>query len=127
MLTKRVNQRKIASEQKKAYIELEYSTYYIPLLNLRIEHGYLISWVKIEEKGKTLIKVYLRYHIDGTSSRSKAKIRWKPSRTLSVSSREIWGVNGEVGVYLVQTTKGRITSVDARRQKLGGVLLIWVM
>jgi ribosomal protein S8 len=123
MLANRVTKRKRGYERKKGWIDLPYqSSQVIELIEIRCEEGYLLGWTK-EKKG---LKVYLRYTPDGQPSRSAVKRRWKPSRERSVDSHQLWGVNGEMGRYLLQTSKGRRTSVEARKQKVGGMVRRWV-
>jgi len=123
MLTNRVTKRKRGYERKKGWIHLPYqSSQVIELVEVRCEEGYLLGWSK-EKNG---LKLYLRYTADGRPSRSSVKRRWKPSRGRSVDSRQMWGVNGEIGRYLLQTSKGRRTSVEARKQQVGGRVWRWV-
>jgi ribosomal protein S8 len=98
----------------------------VELIELRCEEGYLLGWTK-ETNGR---KVYLRYTEEGAPSVSKRKRRWKPSRIHTVDSRQIWSVgqmSGEMGTLIIQTTIGRITSVEARKHNLGGIVWRWVM
>lgn len=125
MLTNRVTKRKIGYKQKKAWIHRPHPTdSMVDLVELRCEHGYLSGW---ETKNNGL-KVYLRYTEEGRASVSKRKRRWKSSRHYAVDSREIWMVaqiNGDMGRLVVQTTQGLITSVEARKKNLGGIVWIW--
>jgi len=123
MLINRVTKRKRGYQGKKLWVRLPYTNpEVVECVEKRTEEGYVLGWTK-ETKG---LKVYLRYTQDGSPSRSKIKRRWKPSRTWSVDARQRFGANGEVGRYLRQTTKGRKTSLEARKEKLGGVLYLWV-
>lgn len=123
MLIKRVSKRKIGYERKKLWVTLPYTNKEVRILiEKRTEEGYLLGWSK-EEKG---LKVYLRYTEEGVPSRSKRKRRWKPSRHWTVNAKKRWGTNGEVGRYIRQTSKGRRTSLEARKQKVGGILYLWV-
>lgn len=127
MLTNRVTKRKIGYKQKKEWVRRSHSTEsVVELVELRSEHGYLLGWEK-EAKG---LKVYLRYTEEGRPSVSKMKRRWKSSRHYTVDSREMWMVaqiNGDMGTLVVQTTEGLITSVEARKKNLGGIVWMWRM
>lgn len=123
MLEKRVTQRKRGYQRKKPWIRVPYTRSHVrELRELRTEEGYLLGWEK-EEKG---VKVYLRYTVDGAPSRSSIQRRWKPSRERTVNARQRWGRNGERGRYVLQTSKGRRSSVEARKQKVGGIVWRWV-
>lgn len=127
MLTNRVTKRKIGYKQKKESIYRSYPTEgRVDLVELRCEHGYLLGW----EKEKNGLKVYLRYTEEGRASVSKIKRRWKSSRHYTVDSRGIWmmaQINGDMGRLVVQTTQGLITSVEARKKNLGGIVWMWRM
>lgn len=127
MLTNRVTKRKRGYERKKGWIHVPYTTgNVVELIELRCEEGYLLGWTK-EKNG---LKVYLRYTEEGTPSMSKRKRRWKPSRIHTVDARQMWSIgqmNGERGTLIMQTTQGRITSVEARKKKLGGIVWRWIM
>jgi len=124
MLTNRVTKRKRGYERKKGWIHVPYTTSHVmELIEVRCEEGYLLGWTK-EKAG---LKVYLRYTADGAPSRSSIQRRWKPSRGRSVDSRQRWGVNGEMGRYILQTSQGRMTSVEARKKNVGGIVWRWVM
>jgi len=123
MLIKRVRRRKTGYQGKKVWVHVPYTNKEVrEVIEKRTEEGYLLGWTK-EEKG---LKVYLRYTGEGVPSRTKRKRRWKPSRSWSVNARTRWGANGEVGRYLRQTSKGRRTSLEARKQKVGGRRYLWV-
>lgn len=123
MLTNRVTKRKRGYEAKKGWIQIPYTTgHVVELIELRCKEGYLLGW----EKETGGLKVYLRYTLEGAPSRSSIKRRWKPSRAVGVDARYRWGVNGEVGRYILQTSKGRMTSVEARKSKVGGIVWRWV-
>lgn len=92
------------------------------LAEKRTEEGYLLGWTK-GPKGLTL---YLRYTGGGAPSRAKLRRRKKPSREYTRGAKERWGTNGERGVVRRQTTKGRKTSVEARKDQVGGIVYLWV-
>lgn len=123
MLINRVRKRKTGYQRKKRWIHLPYTNRQaIELIERRTEEGYLLGWAK-EEKG---LKVYLRYTGEGVPSRSKRKRRRKPSRSWSVDQRKRWGGNGDLGRFRRQTPAGRKTSLEARKENVGGILYLWV-
>jgi ribosomal protein S8 len=123
MVSKRVTTRKRGYQAKKLSVSLPYTNSEgRNLVEKRTEEGYLLGWAKTP-KG---LKVYLRYTADGSPSRSKRERRSKPSRTWTAEATQRWGTKGERGRYLRQTTKGRRTSLEARKHHVGGVLYLWV-
>ena len=119
MLTNRVTARKTGYQAKKEYVEVPYTNpQVVELVEKRCEEGYLRAWAKQE----TGVKIYLRYRPNGVPCRTNRKRRSKPSRHRSADARKRWGVNGDRGTVVRQTSKGRKNSVEARKAKVGGVL-----
>ena len=123
MLTNRVTARKTGYQAKKEYVEVPYTNpQVLELVEKRCEEGYLRAWAK-QDAG---VKVYLRYRPNGVPCIANRKRRSKPSRKRSADARKRWGVNGDRGTRVRQTSKGRKNSVEARKAKVGGVLYRWV-
>lgn len=123
MLTKRVRKRKRGYQTKKVWVEYKnLNQHGREWIEKRTEEGYVLGW----EKEKNGVKVYLRYTKEGVPSLTKRKRRWKPSRSRSVDGGKRWGTKGDVGRYRRETTKGRKTNLEARKENVGGVLCRWV-
>lgn len=123
MRANRVTKRKRGYKGKKVSVDFPYTKQEArDLVEKRTEEGYLLGWTK-GEKGLTL---YLRYTGGGAPSRSKIERRKKPSREHTRGAKERWGANGDMGTYRRQTTKGRKTSVEARKEHVGGIVYRWV-
>lgn len=123
MLRKRVTKRKRGYQTKKVWVEFKHLNQHgREWIEKRTEEGYLLGWTK-EKEG---VKVYLRYTKEGVPSLTKRKRRWKPSRSVSVDASKRWGTKGDVGRYRRETTKGRKTNLEARKENVGGVLCRWV-
>lgn len=89
----------------------------------RAELGLILGW---SSPSSTRRVIYLRYTKEGHPSRTTLKFLSRPSRDCFVSSRSLWGSSGDHGVYLLQTTKGRLTHSQGRKRRLGGIASVWL-
>jgi len=123
MLVNRVTKRKRGYERKKPKVHFPYTKGEVrELVEKRTEEGYLLGWT-MNGKG---VDVYLRYRPNGAPCRTTRKRRSKPSRKRSADARKRWGANGERGRYVRQTTKGRKTHLEGRKEQVGGRRYRWV-
>jgi len=126
MVSKRVTTRKRGYEAKKLSVTLPYTNPEVrQVVEKRTEEGYLLGWA-LTPKAPKGVRVYLRYTEAGVPARSNLERRSKPSRTWTAEARQRWGTKGERGRYLRQTSKGRRTSLEARKHQVGGILYLWV-
>ncbi len=82
-----------------------------------------------EKKGrapKRIIDIKLRY-VDGRGSIAGLEFLSKPSRRLYISCKDIKPTLQGYGLMVVSTSKGVMASGEARKNKVGGVMLfkIW--
>ncbi|MEK7664699.1 MAG: 30S ribosomal protein S8 [Patescibacteria group bacterium] len=76
----------------------------------------------IKEKNKE-IKIFLKYE-NGVSAISGLKRVSKPGQRIYSKSSELKRVRGGYGISIVSTPKGLMTNKEARKQKLGGEILL---
>jgi ribosomal protein S8 len=92
------------------------------VVDSRVVRGYRKGWRR-RDNG---IEVSLVYTMHGNAVRQEIKIRGKPSRPLTVTVHQRWGMVGGGGTYRRQTTAGRLTAEEARQKELGGRRRVWV-
>ena len=90
------------------------------------EEGYIANFKPVEEDGKKLIRVYLKYGSDNVSPISNVTRISRPGCRVYVGSKEIPRVLGGLGISILTTPKGVMTGRQARKQGLGGELLCQV-
>ena len=89
------------------------------------EEGFIEDF-KVQEEGvKSTLHVKLRYY-KGMPVIEYIKQVSKPSIRSYSSATELPRIQGGLGVSIVSTSKGVMTARDARKQKLGGELLVEV-
>ncbi len=87
------------------------------------EEGYIANFKAVEEEGKKLIRVYLKYGSDNASPISTLSRISRPGCRVYVGNKEIPRVLGGLGINILTTPKGVMTGRQARREGVGGEVL----
>ncbi len=87
------------------------------------EEGYIANYKPVEEEGKKLIRVYLKYGSDNASPISTLTRVSRPGCRVYVGNKEIPRVLGGLGINILTTPKGVMTGRQARREGVGGEVL----
>jgi len=112
---------------------VQHSTVSIPFSNLKYEIAKILEKKrfieKVEKKGrrtKRFIEITLKYS-DKIPAISGLKRVSKPGQRIYASTRKLRLTKGGYGIAIVSTSKGLMTNREARKQKLGGVVLseVW--
>lgn len=86
------------------------------------------GFIDLVEKNEQNLKVYLKYDKDTKKSciTNLQRIS-KPGLRLYANTKDIPQVLGGMGIIILSTSKGILTSREAKQQKIGGELLcsIW--
>lgn len=115
-----------AQHAKKSSVKLPYSTMDMAIADILAANGFVLSAAKKGRAPKRIIEVELKY--DGEKGAiSDVKFLSVPSRRLYAGYEDLRPVRQGFGLAIVSTSKGIMTSKDARKQKVGGQLLfeIW--
>lgn len=97
------------------------------LLKVMAEEGYIASYRRVEEKGRPLLRVGLKYDSDGEPVIGGIERVSRPGRRVYAASKQIPEVLGGLGISIVSTSKGIRTGRQAQEERLGGEILcnIW--
>ena len=97
------------------------------LLGVLADEGYIASYRKVEEKGRPLLRVGLKYDPEGEPIVTGLERVSRPGRRVYATAKEIPEVLGGLGISIVSTSKGIVTGKTARESRLGGEILcnIW--
>jgi small subunit ribosomal protein S8 len=97
------------------------------LLKVLADEGYVASYRKVEEKGRPLLRVGLKYDPDGEPVVNGFERVSRPGRRVYAPAKEIPDVLGGLGISIVSTSRGILTGRQAREAKLGGEILcnVW--
>lgn len=92
----------------------------INILNILIKEG-LIKSYKISKKNRNIIYIYLKYKNDKSIIEQIIRIS-KPSRRIYIKSKDLFQIKKK-GIYLISTSLGIYTILQAKRLNIGGELI----
>jgi small subunit ribosomal protein S8 len=97
------------------------------LVKVLAEEGYVSSYRRVEEKGRPLLRVGLKYDSDGEPIVNGLERVSRPGRRVYAPAKGIPEVLGGLGISIVSTSRGILTGRQAREAKLGGEILcnVW--
>ncbi len=97
------------------------------LVKVLAEEGYVSSYRRVEEKGRPLLRVGLKYDADGEPIVNGLERVSRPGRRVYAPAKEIPEVLGGLGISIVSTSRGILTGRQAREARLGGEILcnVW--
>ena len=97
------------------------------LLKVLSEEGYVGAYRRVEENGRPVLRVALKYDAEGDPIVGGLERVSRPGRRVYAGAKEIPEVLGGLGISIVSTSKGIRTGRQAREEKLGGEILcnIW--
>jgi small subunit ribosomal protein S8 len=97
------------------------------LVKVLAEEGYVASYRRVEEKGRPLLRVGLKYDADGEPIVNGLERVSRPGRRVYAPAKEIPEVLGGLGISIVSTSRGILTGRQAREARLGGEILcnVW--
>lgn len=116
-----------AARAKHPRVDLPSSKLKVEVARILKEEGYLANFKVIEEKGKRMLRVFLRYTPDRRSVITDLKRISRPGSRRYVGKTDIRPVVGGMGISILSTPRGLMTGQSARKQGVGGELLceVW--
>jgi len=90
------------------------------------ENHFVADFKTLDDNGKTILRIYLRYHEERPVIRELRRVS-SPGLRRYVKSREIPRVRNGLGMAIVSTPRGLMSDREARAANLGGELLavVW--
>jgi small subunit ribosomal protein S8 len=97
------------------------------VLKVLEEEGYIASFRKVQEAGRPVLRVGLKYDSEGEPIVSGLERVSRPGRRVYAGADDIPSVLGGLGMSIVSTSKGIVTDKTARQSRLGGEVLcnVW--
>lgn len=120
-----LNRIKIANKVGHAFVLVKKSKFLAKILDIMRDNGYIESYEDASEN-KYFFKVNLRYY-NGKPVIREVRMLSNPSRRLYVGYRDIKPYKNNMGVVIISTSKGIMTSTEAKKLRVGGMLVcaIW--
>ena len=110
-----------AQSRRKSSVVVPSSKKKISLLSLLKDKGYIDSY-DVSDSSKPEIEIKLKY-FEGAPVIKELKRISKPGLRQYISSREIFEINGGLGIAVISTNKGLMTDQEAKEAGLGGELI----
>ena len=106
-----------------AKVELPSSNFKVKIADVLKSEGFIIDYkVNENENNKQNLEINLKYH-SGSPVISTIERVSKPGRRIFSSSTSLPKINNGLGIAIISTSKGVMTDIDARKQKLGGEII----
>ncbi|MDD5438917.1 MAG: 30S ribosomal protein S8 [Candidatus Omnitrophica bacterium] len=114
-----------ASRAHKEAVEIKRSKLLSAICEILKKEGFIANFKEIEDKKQGLIKIYLKYNKDNSS----AIVGLKSISTAGLRRYEGYEdfrkILGGVGIAIVSTSKGIMTTKEARAKKIGGEIICY--
>ena len=97
------------------------------ILEILKKEGYVETVEDGVRDGHPILNVHLRYVSEGQPMITGLARISKPGRRVYVGSKDITKVRNGIGMSILSTSKGIMTDLESRRNKLGGEILcsVW--
>ena len=116
---------RIKNAQSRNYknIELPSSNFKKKIAEVLKNEGFINDCkVKKEESNKNVLEINLKYNSGSPVINTIERIS-KPGRRIFSSASSMPKINNVLGIAIISTSKGVMTDIDARKQKLGGEII----
>ena len=108
-------------------VELPSSNFKAKIAEVLKTEGYIIDYsIDNGEKNKNSLKINLKYNSGNPVINTIERIS-KPGRRIFSSAESLPKINNGLGIAIVSTSKGVMTDIDARKQKVGGEIICKVV
>ena len=116
-----------AIRARHAKVDVPSSKLKVEIARILKEEGYIANFKAVEEEGRKIIRVYLKYGAENEAAISNLQRVSRPGCRVYVGSSDIPRVLNGMGINILTTPKGVMTGRDARKQGVGGELLceVW--
>ena len=102
---------------------VQYSKLKENILKILKENGFILDYSIREDNNKKFIDITLKEVTNPIQDIPVVKFYSKPSRRYYVSYKDLHKVAGGLGIGVISTNKGLMTTKQARNEKVGGELL----
>ena len=114
-----------ASKAKKVTVEIKRSNLLEVISRILKEQGFISNYKAISDKKQGLLRVYLKYGKGKKPALIGLKKITKPSLRIYKGHKKLPRVLGGIGISIVSTSQGVMTSREARRRKIGGEIICY--
>ena len=113
---------KNAQARNHKKVELPSSNFKSKIADILKNEGFIKDFKVNADNNKSVLSMELKYH-SGNPVISAFERVSKPGRRIFSSAESLPKINNGLGIAIVSTSKGVMTDIDARKQKLGGEII----
>ena len=104
-------------------IKLPSSNFKVKIAEVLKKEGFIIDYkVESSKTNKSDLSINLKYNSGAPVINAIERVS-KPGRRIFSSAQSLPKINNGLGISIVSTSKGVMTDIDARKQKLGGEII----
>ena len=115
-----------ASRVRKEEVLIKASKICEGIASVLKQEGYIEDYDRIEDSKQGLIRVKLKYDLEGQSVITGIKRSSKPGRRIYLSVDQLPRVMAGMGIAIVSTSKGVMSDKNCREANVGGEILCTV-
>ena len=114
---------KNAQSRSHKRVELPSSNFKAKIADILKNEGFIKDFKVNSEGKKSILSLELKYHSGNPVINTFERIS-KPGRRIFSSAESLPKINNGLGIAIVSTPKGVMTDIDARKQKVGGEIIL---
>ena len=104
-------------------VDIPSSKLKINIAKILKDEGYIKNYKLVEDSKQGMLKIFLKYGLNGDHVISEIKRISKPSKRVYVNKDNIPLVRSGLGLAILSTSKGILTDKEARKQGVGGEVI----
>jgi len=108
---------------KKPFVVTPYSKFNHELARILLEEKYIENFKIIGKLPKKILKIELKYDKNGIPTIQEIKRISKPGRRLYLKNKQLKPVKSGYGRYIISTSSGLMTNIEAKKRNLGGEII----
>jgi small subunit ribosomal protein S8 len=114
-----------AINARRKRVDIPSSKLKLSITKMLMDQQYISGYSEIKDAKQNVIRINLRY-TDGVNAIAGLRRVSRPGLRLYVPSTELDRVLGGMGIAIVSTSKGLMTDVQARTNRIGGEVMCHV-
>jgi len=111
---------------KFKYVDVPASNIKRQITRILLSQGYIKRYIVIDDDKQGIIRIWLKYDNSGKPVINTIKRVSTPGRREYVNSRNLPRVKNNLGIAIITTPNGVMTSREALRHNVGGEVLCYV-
>ena len=115
-----------AASVGKAEVNIKASNICLGIATVLKEEGYIRDFDRIDDGQQGILRVGLKYDVNGESAIAEIQRTSKPGRRIYCSVNDLPRVLGGLGISIVSTSKGVMSDKNCRQANVGGEVLCTV-